>query len=384
MRVLLHIGQSKTGTSAIQAFLTLNRVRLERAGIAYPPARVGGVAIDLGSHNAVADAVAGRHSYPYLGAEAYAEQFFGAGRQRAANRMILSGEHFFGGHPRVWDIAGEDEYFALYREKVERVAAFLAGHDTEILVYLRPQVDWLESSAGHTIRIQGTLPRRDAYQDDRQFFALMRPLLRYGRLLDIWQEAMPGARITAVPYVRSQLVAGDSIRDFLHRAGIDAAALGLGATGLRVNESLARDYVEVKKALNHGRHGAARERAIIACLQRLSAGSRFGTGYTLPPDLVDEVAALAAPENAIVNARYACAGAALAAIGEDRREAPAPSVEDVQAAMAAFTAEFARPRYRLLELDSAGRAWLRRHARPLHGRLHQLKRLVRTARYRRA
>ncbi len=382
MRVLLHIGQSKTGTSAIQAFLTLNRVRLEGAGIAYPPVRVGGATVDLGSHNAVADAVAGRLSYPFLAAEAYAAQFFGAGRHAAARRMILSGEHFFGGHPRVWEVAGEDEYFAQYRQKVERVAGFLAGQETDILIYLRPQVDWLESSVGQTIRIQGLLSRRDAYQDDRQFFTLMRPLLRYGRLLDIWREAMPAARITAVPYVRSQLVAGDSISDFLHRAGIDATGLGLGRTQLRVNESLARDFIEVKKTLNLERHGAVRERAIIACLQHLSRRSRFGTGYTLAPDIVEEIGALAGPENDVVNARYTCAGARLAAIGEDRRQTPAPSADDVEATMAAFAAEFARPRYRVFELDHAARALLRRHARPLHGVLHRCKRLVRAATYR--
>jgi len=36
MRVILHIGQSKTGTTALQSFLASNRTPLAKAGICYP------------------------------------------------------------------------------------------------------------------------------------------------------------------------------------------------------------------------------------------------------------------------------------------------------------------------------------------------------------
>lgn len=384
MDVLLHIGQSKTGTSAIQSFLTLNRDRLESGGIIYPSVRVGGMSVDPGSHNALADALAGTRSYPFLSAAEYSAQFFGEGRYAGARRMIISGEHFFGGQPRIWDVAGEQAYFEGYRDKVRRVARFFDGHRTEILVYLRPQVDWLASGASQTIRIQGLLTRRDAYQNDRQFYRMMQPLLRYGRLLNIWQEEMPQARITAVPYVRSQLVNGDSISDFLFRAGLDAGALRLGKTQLSVNDSISRDFIEVKKVLNLGRHSKGREHAIIACLLRLSRNSRFSSRYSFPAEIAAEVAALAEEENAIVNAKYICEGARLAAIGDDRRAAAAPTPEDIAAAMAAFRAEFARPRYRIMEMDYGVRSFLRQKARPVHGMLHQLKKLYHAATYRKA
>lgn len=384
MDVLLHIGQSKTGTSAIQAFLTLNRDRLAKGGIIYPSVRVGGMNIDLGAHNAVADAIMGRSIYPFLSIEEYSAQFFGKDKNAAAHRMIISGEHFFGGEPRIWDVSGERDYFVRYQDKVRGVARFLDGHQTDILLYLRPQVDWLESAASQTIRIQGLLTRRDAYQNDRQFYQMMKPQLRYGRLLDIWQEEMPQARITAVPYVRSQLVNGDSISDFLFRAGLDAGALRLGKTQLSVNDSISRDFIEVKKILNLSRHSSVRERATIACLLRLSGNSRFGARYSFPAEIAAEVAALAEEENAIVNAKYICEGARLAAIGDDRRAAAAPTPEDIAAAMAAFKAEFARPRYRIMEMDYGVRSFLRQKARPVHGMLHQLKKLYRAAAYRKA
>ncbi|MCK5244960.1 MAG: hypothetical protein KAJ90_06790 [Desulfobacterales bacterium] len=59
MHILLHIGQSKTGTSAIQAYLTLNRLRLREAGVLYPSVTIGGMSVDIGSHNSVADTLAG-------------------------------------------------------------------------------------------------------------------------------------------------------------------------------------------------------------------------------------------------------------------------------------------------------------------------------------
>jgi hypothetical protein len=266
---------------------------------------------------------------------------------------------------------------------VRGVARFLNGYQTEILLYLRPQVDWLESGASQTIRIQGLLSHRDAYRNDRQFYEMMKPLLRYGQLLDIWQEEMPKAHIRAVPYVRAQLVNGDSITDFLHRTGLDAEALSLGKTQLNVNDSISREFIEVKKVLNRGRHSSVREHAIIVCLKRLSRASRFSSRYTFPADIVAEVVALAETENAIVNGKYVWEGTSLAAIGEDRR-ACEPTAEDIKAAMSVFEAEFASTRYRIMEMDYAMRAFLRRNARPVHGMLHQLKRRYRAATYHKA
>lgn len=381
MKVLLHIGQSKTGTSAIQAFLTLNRDRLARAGIIYPSVRVGGTNVDLGAHNAIADAITGRIIYPFLSAEDYSSQLFGGAKYSNARQMIISGEHFFGGEPRIWDVPDERSYFEGYRNKVRGVARFLQGYQTDILLYLRPQADWLGSAASQTIRIQGLLSKKDAYRNDRQFYEMMKPLLRYGQLLDIWQEEMPRARISAVPYVRGQLVNGDSIADFLHRAGLDATELSLGRTQFNVNDSISREFIEVKKALNRGLHSSVRELAIIVCLQRLSRGSRFSSNYTFPADITAEIVAQAEAENAIVNAKYAWEGTSLAPTGADGKAVAEPSAADYEAATAAFEAEFSKARYRIMEMDFSMRSFLRRNARPVHGILHQLKRLYRNVRY---
>ena len=75
MQILLHIGQSKTGTSAIQAYLSLNRKELARNGILYPSVKIWGMPVDLGNHNPLADALVAVFRYPFLTAEQYFDQF---------------------------------------------------------------------------------------------------------------------------------------------------------------------------------------------------------------------------------------------------------------------------------------------------------------------
>lgn len=97
MKILLHIGQSKTGTSAIQEFLTLNKDRLREAGFLYPGVKLGGITVDIGAHNSVADALTRKHRYPYYTDVQYFNKFFKEAKDVKAETVILSAEHFFGG-----------------------------------------------------------------------------------------------------------------------------------------------------------------------------------------------------------------------------------------------------------------------------------------------
>ncbi len=119
-------------------------------------------------------------------------------------------------------------------------------------------------------------------------------------------------------------------------------------------------------------------------LRRLSRGSRFGSKYTFPADITAEIVALAEAENAIVNAKYVWEGTHLATTGEDDRTVAGPLAADYEAATAAFEAEFSKAKYRIMEMDFYMRSFLRRNGRPVHGILHQLKRLYRATRYHQA
>ena len=374
MKVLLHIGQSKTGTSAIQAFLTLNRLALQEAGVLYPAVKIGGMHIDLGAHNAVADSLVGKSPFPHLTADQYFSQFFKEARRIDAKLLILSAEHFFAGEPRVWAVASHEEYSNLYRQKVERLASYLKGLDVSVIIYLRPQLDWLASAVGQMVRIDRLISENRIYQNDRQFFELMKPLLMYATLLDVWVDVIKPSSFMVVPYTRNTLYKGSSISDFLQRTDLAKINLPYASIDIQINKSLTREYVEVKKILNRTPRGKNTDRVIIQCLERLSEKSREGTRYNFPSDLEHEVELLVAPENARLNERYRTDNLSFVARGpeQDRDQKPL-SEEDVSRAMAAFEREYRRPRYRLLSLNYASRAFLRLYGKPVHGALHRMK-----------
>lgn len=385
MHILLHIGQSKTGTSAIQAYLTLNRLRLLEAGVLYPSVTIGGMSVDIGSHNSVADTLAGLSRFPNLTADQYFDQFFSEAQRLGAKRMILSAEHFFGGEPRIWDVPDEKTYFDRYHRKVKALARYLERHEMTLLVYLRPQVDWLASAISQTVRTEQLIsPGKPIYRDDRQFFEMAKPLLRYYRLIDTWVNCLRPREVMVIPYERKLLYKKSAIADFLYRAGLENLDLPFGSEELQVNQSLSREYIEVKKILNHTPRRKNEERVIITCLERLSARSGYTTPYRLSDELSREVVAFVASENEWLNERYIQGDDQLKAQSAAFRTSDNKilSEENIAAALATFEREFASPRARLLTLDYAVRAFLRKHAKPVHSALHQLKRVYRSQVYR--
>ena len=374
MKVLLHIGQSKTGTSAIQAFLTLNRDRLREHRILYPAARVKGMTLNLGAHNAVADSLLGKIQFPYLSANAYFDQFFDDAKKISANLLILSAEHFFGGEPRIWGVRDEAEYFELYRKKIEILASYLAGHDVSILAYLRPQVDWMESAVSQTVRIERLISQRRIYQNDRQFYELMRPLLKYADLLDAWQEGINPSSLTVIPYVRNALHQKSSVADFLKQAGLDRIDFEYADSNLQVNTSLNRDFIEVKKILNETIRSKNEERTIIRCLENLSQSNPQDGEYAIDPDVRREIEDFSIEQNSRINQRFMSAGHSFSAASG--KKAPIPLGEtEIRKALQIFIDEFKRPKYRVTQWSFVLRAFLRAKARPVQAALHQLKAL---------
>lgn len=383
MRVLLHIGQSKTGTSAIQAFLTLNRQKLFEIGVLYPAVKVKGMPVNLGAHNAVADALVGKSRFPNLTADQYFQQFFEEAERMNASLLILSAEHFFGGEPRIWEVADEAEYSRIYRQKVERLAGYLKGHDVSILVYLRPQIEWLSSAVSQTARIDRLISDKQIYQNDRQFFELMKPLLKYSALLDVWADVMKPSSFMVVPYDRKTLFKNSSIADFLQRAGLENTVFPYASLDIQVNESLTREYIEVKKILNGSRRTKNDERVIIRCLEHLSESSHEGTRYCLDADVQRDLEPFVSSENERLNRQYSADGLVFVARSEgQRREQKSLSDEDVARAMDAFQREYRRPRYKLLWLNFATRAFLRAYAKPVQAALHQVKMAYLNMKYR--
>jgi hypothetical protein len=370
MKVTLHIGQSKTGTSAIQSFLTINRKALADQGILYPAASVWGMPVDLGSHNAVADAIAGKVSYPHISAEKYREAFFKEAHQRSLHHMILSAEHFFGGHPRVWDISDERDYDAAYQIKVQRTARWLTGCDVDLIVYLRPHASWLSSGIAQNIRTAGFVANLDPLMSDLEFFEMFRPTLRYERLLSMWRAILAPRTLTVVPYRRDTLINGSSVHDFLFHAGIDANRLPQVSAKHEINPSLTREYLEVRRQRTKTFRSVSEARVATKCLEALSRTSSEPSIYSLSKDALEAVNRLAEEDNIDLMREFGVSvGAA-----SNTLDYPPLNQAKVEEADERFCHEMRRPHYRRMVTAMSIKELLRNHALPLHALLHQVKR----------
>ena len=374
MRVLLHIGQSKTGTSAIQAFLTLNRETLAKNGILYPAINVSGMSLDLGAHNAVADALLGKSRFPHLSAEEYFEHFYAEAKKINATTLLLSGEHFFYGEPRIWDVANEDEYFSIYKKKLMKLSTFLVGHELEILIYLRPQLDWLSSAVGQTVRINGLISDKVLYENDQKFFHMMKPLLRYAKLIEYWNEILKPSDFKAIPYDRNTLYKNSSIADFLKRTGLDNIDFSHADENIQVNESLTREYIEVKKILNLTPKSKNSERVIIRCLEKLSALSDQTKQYALDPVTAKAVVEFSVSENQRLNELFGEENKLFKATSTKfKLDTKIPSPIEVNLAMEKFQLEYASWRAMVLRLNYSTRTFIRTKLPTLQAIIHNIK-----------
>lgn len=376
-KIVLHIGQSKTGTSAIQSFLTLNRKRLLEHNVLYPVPYVSGMAVEIGSHNAVADALLDHMMFPNLTADQYFQQFFQQCEDTSANLMILSAEHFFGGQPRFYNVRDMKEYNELHLLKLDRLSKYIGDHDVHIIVYLRPQVEWLASAFNQSIKTEGLRePGQENYVSDRAYLDFCKPGLLYGPRLDAWANAFPNARLEVVPYIRSALKGQNAAIDFAHRAGIGHIETPNSIQRRTINDSLTREYLEVKKILNKNRVSKSEERARIFVLRELSRKSKLGTEYRIEEDVIRDLEAYVAEDNLSLSARYLQGKepfSARSSYSVDR--IPPLGAGEVDAAMAAFEKAYARPAIKLRIAREAIKAFLRRHAQPVHAVLHHGKRI---------
>lgn len=132
VRVILHVGMHKTGTSALQNSLYAHRDALLKAGILYPTA-----GLNLDSPQAGYRHLLLRRSLEQEGAQSFAIKQL---RQEIANSschtVVLSYEGFF--TPAT---------------DVSHLREALHGFDTTVLLYLRHPVDYLESKYREWIRL---------------------------------------------------------------------------------------------------------------------------------------------------------------------------------------------------------------------------------------
>lgn len=189
-RLVLHLGDHKTGSTSIQAALASGRVQAEGLRLCYPrgPAR-------RAHHNQLVRAMrrSGRDAESAAEVARYAAEIRAAG----ADVTILSGESFEAIRPGI------------VRRCLARHLPEFTGR-TSLVVYLRPHAERLVSSFAEQVK-QGFF-----HGDLEDFLAAARAegWLCYAPRLRRWREVF-GDALTVRPMIRSHLKDGDVVADFL-------------------------------------------------------------------------------------------------------------------------------------------------------------------------
>lgn len=373
-KLILHIGQSKTGTSAIQDHLARNRSSLLKAGYLYPRITRGNVPLNIANHNGFADSLVRPTVFPRLTAEEYVSQILEQSADRTVHTVILSAEHFLGGQPRVWDVSSSEEFNFLYAKKLQNLANFTEKFETTIVCYLRPQASWLSSGINQTIKIARLInPDVNVCESDKNFFDMAKMTLRYSERLSAWESITKPRSMIVVPYVRSALVGGDSVTDFMRRVGMEDLKLAISEKS-EVNQSLSIDNIEVKKILNRNAKSKHEERAIIKTLGELSAQSALGKTYMVDPTVISELVEYVRDDNIALSKKFMQDSESIDALtGYDPAILRRPTAQEVNDAMERYLRTMRTPRMTLYMNVSVVKSIIRRHAPAIHAVLNQAK-----------
>jgi hypothetical protein len=364
-RCILHIGQSKTGTTAIQSFLSQNRKILKKKGVLYPGIKVNGVSQELFNHNAVADSLSGLKSYPDIEVEEYFLQFKEELKANNCKTLLLSGEHFFGGEPRVWNVDSVEEYTTLYIQKIKNLKKYLKGYLITLIVYLRPQNEWVESAISHVIRIEGLI-RKKIYYSDEQYFELVKPTLDYYKLLNHWNNNLEPHNIICIPYRRDSLKNKSSVSDFIYQLGLYEDDLVKGIINYENNSSLSREYIELKKNLNDSPCSKTEERVRIYCLNKASSKFESGEKYRLSKKLHKDIQEYCDEINSRVEDEFIKTGLLRVSVEKHRDSNSYDSEESMKKATKYFYNEYYSFLVKLVRFEIIVKAYMRTNARFLH------------------
>jgi hypothetical protein len=214
MKLALHIGTPKTGTTTLQRWFAANRVALRDQGVCYP--------VSPGAENHRKLSIYARDTDRPDGgfARAGVDSADAHAAFRAQFEADLAREVEANRDARVWLISNEHLHSKIVSEAMaQRVRVALSAFD-EVTVYLhlRPQVDLLVSNASQRARMgrevsHAALTRPSVGPNSAYF--------NYDRSVRLWEAAFGADNLRLVPFRRIP----DITRHLIGELGIDTAPL---------------------------------------------------------------------------------------------------------------------------------------------------------------
>lgn len=272
MHFIIHIGFSKTGTTAIQSFLANNRTELAEKGFLYPDFKYKGFNVGFREHNLLAWNIVEKISWFKLSPEKCIAQIIQQCKKKPSIKNVILSAESFAGEPHPWVLPSKEKHYEEHRNKVKYIAKLLSGHKVTVIAYLRRQDQWLNSAINHVIKVEGLIGQR-LFHSTKQYMDLMDPFLRYDKELDLWADEFSPENIIVAPYDKDQLKNCNIIEDFMNKIGFKSIESFVQPVWTHDTENtrLSRDTLEIKRILNNIPKEKYEERLLIKNLQEISS-----------------------------------------------------------------------------------------------------------------
>ncbi|WP_296742905.1 hypothetical protein [Mesorhizobium sp.] len=224
MKIILHIGVHKTGTSALQAFLHRNAALLLEHGVFYKP-----TTSDWPNHNPLV--------------AAFLPESVDDGLERLArtieaadnNTLLISSEMLCG-----------------HSVDLERFLFGLEGHDLRVFAYIRHPADIVVSAFNELVRHRVSHWTRPLNEE---------PFAYDPSQMDVLRRWLKVPNITLAPYDRPQWAGGSIFNDFLGMIGVPCDGFDFSQTG--GNESLPYPLIEALRNVNVASPSADQHRMLV-------------------------------------------------------------------------------------------------------------------------
>ncbi|UCV18276.1 hypothetical protein [Ferribacterium limneticum] len=273
MKLILHIGMPKTGTTALQAQLSADRASLLRHGVLYPQ-----VNIHPTNHNFLAllmrhgDAMAPRFRAMYGKQTDLLWKDFESNWQQIKRQIA---KH----QPHTVILSGEGMFFAIGSTDTEKFRARILEltDDVQVVAYVR------QPSRHYLSAVQQRL--KSAAKFNPPGAPPMRKTIEAA-----WE--MFGRKPMVIPYERDLLLDGDITSDFLHRCVPEVSSFAGRIVSAELNESLSAEVMAILQEYRQTKHKDADGDIPVDCvrLQRLLQHIEHRHGLYRRPVLVAEVA----------------------------------------------------------------------------------------------